>query len=55
MWKKRAICALLLAVLLDVMISFGLNKTDCYRYQTFSDIIKGDMRQDVLDIPCIIN
>ena len=42
------LAVLLLAVLLDVMISFGLNKTDCYRYQTFSDIIKGDMRQDVL-------
>lgn len=42
------LAVLLVAVLLDVMISFGLNKTDCYRYQTFSDIFKGDMRQDVL-------
>jgi len=38
----------LLAVILDMMVSFGLHKTDCYRYQMFSDIIKGDMKQDVL-------
>lgn len=39
---------LLMAVLLDVMISFGLRKTDCYRYQVFSDIFKGNMDCDVL-------
>ena len=39
---------LLMAVILDVMISFGLCKTDCYRYQTFSDIYKGNMNCDVL-------
>lgn len=42
------LAVLLIAVLLDVMISFGLNKTDCYRYQTFSDIFQGNMRQDIL-------
>lgn len=41
---------LLMAVMLDVMISFGLRKTDCYRYQTFSDIFKGNMNCDVLYI-----
>ena len=41
---------LLMAVILDVMISFGLRKTDCYRYQTFSDIFKGNMNCDVLYI-----
>lgn len=39
---------LLMAVILDIMISFGLRKTDCYRYQTFSDIFKGNMNCDVL-------
>lgn len=39
---------LLTAAILDMMISFGLCKTDCYRYQMFSDIIKGDMNCDVL-------
>lgn len=38
----------LFAVILDMMVSFGLHKTDCYRYQMFSDIIKGGMKQDVL-------
>jgi hypothetical protein len=38
----------LFAVILDMMVSFGLHKTDCYRYQTFNDIIKGEMKQDVL-------
>jgi hypothetical protein len=39
-----------MAVMLDVTISFGLRKTDCYRYQTFSDIFKGNMNCDVLYI-----
>lgn len=39
---------LLMAVMLDVMISFGLRKTDCYRYQMFSDIVKDNMNCDVL-------
>ncbi len=30
------------------MISFGLRKTDCYRYQMFSDIFDDDMNCDVL-------
>lgn len=39
---------LVCAMGLDVMISFGLRKTDCYRYQVFSDIIKDDLNYDVL-------
>ncbi len=39
---------LLGAIMLDMMISFGLSKTDCYRYQMFSDIFNGDMNCDVL-------
>lgn len=39
---------LLMAVMLDIMISFGLHKTECYRYQTFSDIFKGNMKCDIL-------
>ena len=42
------VLVLLVAVMLDMMISFGLRKTDCYRYQTFSDIFKGNMNCDVL-------
>lgn len=42
------IAVLLLAVILDVMISFGLSRTDCYRYQMFSDIFDGNMDCDVL-------
>lgn len=36
------------AVGLDIMISFGLRKTDCYRYQTFNDIFKNNLNYDVL-------
>ena len=39
---------LLVAVMLDMMISLGLSNTDCYRYQTYSDIYKGNMKYDVL-------
>lgn len=39
---------LLVAVILDMMVSFGLLKTDCYRYQMFSNIFKGNMKEDVL-------
>jgi len=39
---------LLIAVMLDIMISFGLRKSDCYRYQMFSDIFKDNMKCDVL-------
>jgi len=39
---------LLVAVLLDMVISSGLSKTDCYRYQTYSDISKGNLKYDVL-------
>jgi len=39
---------LLVAVMLDVMISFGLRKTECYRYQMFSDIFDGNMGCDVI-------
>lgn len=42
------IAVLLMAAMLDVMISFGLLKTDCYRYQIFSDIFDGNMDCDVL-------
>ena len=43
-----AIILLLLSVTLDVMISFGLKKTDCYRFEVFNQIMKGDMNHDVL-------
>jgi len=43
-----SLIVLLIAVLLDVMISFGLQKTECYRYQMFSDITEGNMDCDVL-------
>jgi hypothetical protein len=43
-----ALLVLLLAIALDAMLSFGLLKTDCYRYQTFRDILKGNMKYDVL-------
>lgn len=39
---------LCIAMALDYMISMGLRKTDCYRYQVFNDIIKGDLKYDVL-------
>ena len=42
------VLVLLVAVMLDMMISFGLRKTDCYRYQTFGDIFKGNMNCNVL-------
>jgi len=38
----------LFAVILDIMVSFGLRKTDCYRYQMFSDIFDGNLNCDVL-------
>ena len=41
---------LLLAVMLDMIISSGLSNTDCYRYQTYSDISKGNLKYDVLFI-----
>lgn len=37
-----------LSMTLDYMISTGLCKTDCYRYQVFNDIFKGDMKYDVI-------
>lgn len=43
-----ALFVILLAIALDAMISFGLLKTDCYRYQVFSDIFKGNLKYDVL-------
>ena len=45
---RFSLTALLLSVMLDIMISFGLLKTDCYKYQIFNDILNGDMNQDVL-------
>lgn len=38
----------LLSFALDVMISFGLRQTDCYRYEIFDEIIRGGMDHDVL-------
>lgn len=38
----------LLATLLDVMISKGLRRADCYRYETIDDILKGGMEHEVL-------
>ena len=48
--KILCFCAIvfLCAIGLDVMISFGLRKTDCYRYQAFNDIFKGNLNYDVL-------
>lgn len=43
-----ALLVILLAIALDAMISFGLLKTDCYKYQTCKDIFKGNMKYDVL-------
>lgn len=43
-----SLAILLFATLLDIMISYGLRKTDCYRYQMFNDIISGEMNCDVL-------
>ena len=37
-----------IAIALDYMISMGLRRTDCYRYQAFNDIFKGNMEYDVL-------
>ena len=45
---KFGLAVLVVSVLLDLMISFGLRKTECYRFQMFSDIIKGDMNCDLL-------
>lgn len=45
---KFGLAVLVISVLLDLMISFGLRKTECYRFQMFSDIIKGDMNCDLL-------
>lgn len=45
---KFGFVVLVVSVLLDLMISFGLRKTECYRFQMFSDIIKGDMNCDLL-------
>lgn len=36
------------AIALDYMISMGLRRTDCYRYQVFNDIFKGDLENEVL-------
>lgn len=48
--KILVLCLLVLAcaVGLDMMISFGLRKTDCYRYQVFNDIFKDELKCDVL-------
>lgn len=40
--------ALFCSVCLDIIITKGLLRTDCYRYQTFSDIFKGNAKYDVL-------
>ena len=37
-----------IAVALDYMISMGLRRTDCYRYQVFNDIFKGKLENEVL-------
>ena len=42
------IILLLLSFSLDLIISFGLRKTKCYRYEIFDQIMKGDMNHDVL-------
>jgi hypothetical protein len=39
---------LLFAIALDYMISMGLRRTDCYRYQAFSDIFNENLTYDVL-------
>lgn len=42
------LAALLMAILMDVAISDGLLKTDCYRYQIFREIFKGERNHDIL-------
>lgn len=37
-----------IAIALDYMISMGLRRTDCYRYQVFNDIFKGNLENEVL-------
>ena len=39
---------LLFAIALDYMISMGLRRTDCYRYQAFNDIFNENLTYDVL-------
>ena len=36
------------AIALDYMISMGLRRTDCYRYQVFNDIFKDNLNYDML-------
>ena len=37
-----------LAIALDYMISMGLRRTDCYRYQVFNEIFKDNLKYDML-------
>lgn len=37
-----------IATALDYMISMGLRRTDCYRYQVFNDIFNENLKYDVL-------
>ena len=37
-----------IATALDYMISMGLRRTDCYKYQVFNDIYKGNLDYNVL-------
>lgn len=37
-----------MAIALDYMISMGLRRTDCYKYQVFNDIYKGNLNYNVL-------
>lgn len=39
---------LFIAIALDYMISMGLRRTDCYRYQAFNDIFNENSKYDVL-------
>ena len=36
------------AIALDYMISMGLRRTDCYRYQVFNEIFKDNLDYDML-------
>lgn len=36
------------AIALDYMISMGLRRTDCYRYQVFDEIFKDNLKYDML-------
>lgn len=49
---KKFLCfgllVLSIAIALDYMISMGLRRTDCYRYQVFNDIFKDNLKYDVL-------